>query len=99
MTPLLNDGEFELATSKQLEKGLLEFAENDPQKTTCFPVGVVYSKDGQQSQWDMWNNKESSQLFQNFLEFLGDRIRLKGWTEYAGGLDTKGMCWCMTACA
>eukprot|EP00007_Cunea_sp_BSH-02190019_P002993 CAMPEP_0174233214 /NCGR_PEP_ID=MMETSP0417-20130205/3303_1 /TAXON_ID=242541 /ORGANISM="Mayorella sp, Strain BSH-02190019" /LENGTH=1365 /DNA_ID=CAMNT_0015311385 /DNA_START=63 /DNA_END=4157 /DNA_ORIENTATION=+ len=89
LTPLLNDGEFELVTSKQLEKGLLEFEENDPQKTTCFPVGVVYSKDGQQSQWDMWNNKEGSQLFQNFLDFLGDRVRLKGWTEYAGGLDTK----------
>jgi hypothetical protein len=26
---------------------------------------------------------------ENFLNFLGDRITLKGWTGFTGGLDVK----------
>lgn len=29
--------------------------------------------------------------FERFLEILGERIRLKGWDKYRGGLDVKGM--------
>lgn len=29
--------------------------------------------------------------FERFLETLGERIRLKGWDKYRGGLDVKGM--------
>ena len=28
--------------------------------------------------------------FESFLEILGERIRLKGWDKYRGGLDVKG---------
>lgn len=30
-----------------------------------------------------------SDAFQKFLNLLGDKITLKGWTGYRGGLDTK----------
>jgi len=29
--------------------------------------------------------------FESFLEILGERIRLKGWDKYRGGLDVKGI--------
>jgi hypothetical protein len=29
--------------------------------------------------------------FNRFISLLGDKIRLKGWDKYRGGLDVKGM--------
>lgn len=31
----------------------------------------------------------SSPNFEEFLQFLGEKIRLKGWDKYRGGLDIK----------
>lgn len=31
-----------------------------------------------------------SEKFDQFLNLLGDKIRLKGWDKYRGGLDVKG---------
>lgn len=31
-----------------------------------------------------------SQKFEEFLSLLGEKIRLKGWDKYRGGLDIKG---------
>ena len=35
------------------------------------------------------SNTGGSPAYEEFLSFLGQRITLKGWTKYAGGLDTK----------
>lgn len=32
-----------------------------------------------------------SESFEEFLELLGEKIRLKGWERFRGGLDVKGM--------
>lgn len=31
-----------------------------------------------------------SEKFEQFLNLLGERIKLKGWDKYRGGLDIKG---------
>ncbi len=31
----------------------------------------------------------TSKEFEQFLKILGERVTLKGWTRYAGGLDVK----------
>lgn len=31
-----------------------------------------------------------SEKFDQFLHLLGDKIRLRGWDKYRGGLDVKG---------
>ena len=31
----------------------------------------------------------SSEEFENFLELLGQKIELKGWKKYRGGLDVR----------
>lgn len=34
--------------------------------------------------------ESGSQKFEDFLTLLGEKIRLKGWDKYRGGLDVKG---------
>ncbi|ELR21803.1 Rap/ranGAP domain containing protein [Acanthamoeba castellanii str. Neff] len=64
----------------KLEKAFLDHDE--------YKFGVLYGREGQ-SENEMFANVETSPEFQQFLHLLGDRITLKGWTQYAGGLDVK----------
>lgn len=56
---------------------------------TELKVGVIYIKEGQaESEEAILGNREESPLFTEFLDLLGDRITLKGFDKYKGGLDT-----------
>lgn len=56
---------------------------------TELKVGVIYIKVGQaESEEAILGNKDESPLFTEFLDLLGDRITLKGFDRYKGGLDT-----------
>jgi hypothetical protein len=35
-------------------------------------------------------SESASPAFDEFLDFLGQRVRLKGFDQYKGGLDTRG---------
>ncbi|XP_023212979.1 uncharacterized protein LOC111615743 [Centruroides sculpturatus] len=51
-------------------------------------VGVVYVKEGQVTEEQILGNRRHGPLFDEFLHLLGDRVRLKGFDRYKGGLDT-----------
>jgi len=51
-------------------------------------VGVIYVKEGQYTEEEILDNNDSSPLFEEFLQILGDKVRLKGFDKYKGGLDT-----------
>lgn len=51
-------------------------------------VGVVYIKEGQTSEESILANRKETPVFSEFLNILGDRIVLKGFDKYKGGLDT-----------
>lgn len=51
-------------------------------------VGVIYVKEGQSSEEQILDNNDNSQLFDEFLYLLGDKVRLRGFDKYKGGLDT-----------
>uniref|UniRef100_A0A8D8EV68 Rap1 GTPase-activating protein 1 n=1 Tax=Culex pipiens TaxID=7175 RepID=A0A8D8EV68_CULPI len=51
-------------------------------------VGVIYVKEGQYSEEQILDNNENSPLFEEFLQLLGDKVRLRGFDKYKGGLDT-----------
>uniref|UniRef100_T1HRR2 Rap-GAP domain-containing protein n=1 Tax=Rhodnius prolixus TaxID=13249 RepID=T1HRR2_RHOPR len=51
-------------------------------------VGVIYVKEGQYSEEEILDNNDNSMLFQEFLQILGEQVRLKGFDKYKGGLDT-----------
>ncbi|GAB0093514.1 signal-induced proliferation-associated 1-like protein 1 [Sergentomyia squamirostris] len=57
--------------------------------TTKYKVGILYCKSGQNSEEDMYNNMESSAAFDEFLETIGKKVRLKGFEHYKAGLDNK----------
>uniref|UniRef100_A0A4W4E6U7 Rap-GAP domain-containing protein n=1 Tax=Electrophorus electricus TaxID=8005 RepID=A0A4W4E6U7_ELEEL len=52
-------------------------------------VGVMYCRAGQSTEEDMYNNESSGPAFDEFLDLLGERVRLKGWEKYRAQLDTK----------
>ncbi|KAG5682141.1 hypothetical protein PVAND_011515 [Polypedilum vanderplanki] len=51
-------------------------------------VGVIYVKEGQFTEEQILDNNENSPLFEEFLQLLGDKVRLRGFDKYKGGLDT-----------
>lgn len=55
---------------------------------TRYKFGVLYAKAGQ-TEDEIFANEKPSADFEEFLDFLGDRISLQGWTKYTGGLDVK----------
>jgi hypothetical protein len=77
-----------------LEPELLELERNDPERSNCFAFGVVYAREGQRTALEYWENEHGSPAFDHFLTLLGDRIELRGWSGFRGGLDvhkdTKG---------
>lgn len=38
---------------------------------------------------DIFSNSGGSVDWYEFLNFIGDKVRLKGWSRFAGGLDVK----------
>jgi len=52
-----------------------------------FKIGVLYSREGQIKEEEMFSNEHGSYLFEEFLDLLGDRIKLNGFSGFRGGLD------------
>lgn len=52
-------------------------------------VGVMYCKGGQSTEEEMYNNESAGAAFEEFLQLLGERVRLKGFEKYRAQLDTK----------
>ncbi|XP_037347373.1 GTPase-activating Rap/Ran-GAP domain-like protein 3 isoform X1 [Talpa occidentalis] len=71
----------------EIQKDLLVLEEQEG--SVNFKFGVLFAKDGQLTDDEMFSNEVGSDAFQKFLHLLGDTITLKGWTGYRGGLDTK----------
>lgn len=53
----------------------------------AYKFGIVYMKEGQQTEEQLFGNETHSQGFDDFLNLLGERVRLKGFDKYRGGLD------------
>ena len=55
-----------------------------------FKFGVLYVKPNQTDENDIFGNmgKDTSDDYNDFLAFLGEKVALKGWSKYCGGLDS-----------
>ncbi|XP_069025014.1 GTPase-activating Rap/Ran-GAP domain-like protein 3 isoform X2 [Embiotoca jacksoni] len=71
----------------EIQKDLLVLEEQEG--SVNFKFGVLYAKDGQLTDDEMFSNETGSEKFDKFLNLLGDTITLQGWAGYRGGLDTK----------
>ncbi|XP_025830700.1 GTPase-activating Rap/Ran-GAP domain-like protein 3 isoform X2 [Agrilus planipennis] len=74
--------------SPDLQKDLLLLEEQEG--SVNFKFGIIYMKMGQNSDDEILSNEVGSQKFENFLTLVGEKVRLKGWDKYRGGLDVKG---------
>ena len=54
-----------------------------------YKVGLLYCREGQQSEEEMYNNEEGGAAFKEFLDLIGQRVRLKDFNKYKGGLCNK----------
>ncbi|XP_037121513.1 GTPase-activating Rap/Ran-GAP domain-like protein 3 isoform X3 [Syngnathus acus] len=70
-----------------IQKDLLVLEEQEG--SVNFKFGVLFAKDGQLTDDEMFSNEMGSESFDKFLKLLGDSITLQGWAGYRGGLDTK----------
>lgn len=52
-----------------------------------FKFGVLYQRFGQTNEEELFGNNSTSPAFEEFLDVLGQRIRLKDHKGYRGGLD------------
>ncbi|XP_017317356.1 signal-induced proliferation-associated 1-like protein 2 isoform X2 [Ictalurus punctatus] len=52
-------------------------------------VGVLYCKAGQSTEEEMYNNENGGPALEEFLDLLGQRVRLKGFNKYKAQLDNK----------
>ncbi|XP_037298092.1 signal-induced proliferation-associated 1-like protein 2 isoform X2 [Manduca sexta] len=57
--------------------------------TRHYKVGVMYCKSGQSTEEEMYNNQEAGPAFVEFLQMLGQTVRLKDFDNYKAGLDIK----------
>ncbi|XP_034094754.1 GTPase-activating Rap/Ran-GAP domain-like protein 3 isoform X5 [Gymnodraco acuticeps] len=71
----------------EIQKDLLVLEEQEG--SVNFKFGVLFAKDGQLTDDEMFSNEMGSESFDKFLNLLGDSITLQGWAGYRGGLDTK----------
>lgn len=54
-----------------------------------YKFGILYVKAGQKTEEEMFSNRISSRAFRAFCKILGDKIELKDWPFFTGGLDVK----------
>ncbi|XP_068429579.1 GTPase-activating Rap/Ran-GAP domain-like protein 3 isoform X1 [Clinocottus analis] len=71
----------------EIQKDLLVLEEQEG--SVNFKFGVLFAKDGQLTDDEMFSNETGSESFDKFLTLLGDSVTLQGWAGYRGGLDTK----------
>lgn len=55
-------------------------------------MGILYCQAGQSTEEEMYNNESGSPALDEFLELLGQKVRLKGFTKFRAQLDNKSKC-------
>jgi len=60
------------------------------QVPTTFKFGILYCRAGQTTEAEMFANnfEHTSPEYDKFLSLLGQKVELKGWKKFSGGLDT-----------
>lgn len=69
-------------------------AMEERQVIRSYKFGLLYAKDGQTTEQEMFNNKydDTSKAYKEFLTFIGEKIELQNWKGYRAGLDVVGSC-------
>lgn len=74
-------------TGSQTEEQLLKLDQQG--LTNHYKVGILYCRAGQSTEEEMYNNEHAGHAFDEFLDTIGQRVRLKGFDKYRAQLDNK----------
>ncbi|RZF47811.1 hypothetical protein LSTR_LSTR012128 [Laodelphax striatellus] len=75
------------AAGPQTEDTLLKLDEQC--LSSNYKVGVMYCRAGQSTEEEMYNNQDAGPALSEFLQLIGQKVRLKGFDKYKAGLDNK----------
>jgi len=70
-----------------LHAELVKFEQSKIAQSARMKIGVLYVKQGQTTEEEVFGNEYGSVQFESFLELLGDIIELEGWQGFKGDLD------------
>eukprot|EP01134_Creolimax_fragrantissima_P002620 CFRG2620T1 len=54
-----------------------------------YKFGLMYCKEGQTTENEMFANEHGSKNYNDFLNLIGSKVRLNGFKSFRGGLDVK----------
>lgn len=74
--------------SPELIDRLAKLEESMVETKKSFKFGVLFTKKGQTTEEEILGNRTHSQHFDRFLSVMGEKIELKNWIGFDGGLDT-----------
>ncbi|CAK1599496.1 unnamed protein product [Parnassius mnemosyne] len=75
-------------TCPELQKDILLLEEQEG--SVNFKIGIMLMKPSQKTDDEMLSNEKGNEKWERFISLLGDKIRLRGWNRFRGGLDVKG---------
>ncbi|XP_012547999.1 GTPase-activating Rap/Ran-GAP domain-like protein 3 isoform X1 [Bombyx mori] len=75
-------------TCAEIQKDVLLLEEQEG--SVNFKIGVMLMNPGQKTDDEMLSNEKGDEKWERFISLLGDKIRLRGWNRFRGGLDVKG---------
>lgn len=64
-----------------------------PQARLTMKIGIVYAKPGQITAQEMMHDNEPSEGFWKFVNSLGRKIDIQGWSRYRGDMRPPGTAW------
>ncbi|KAI9354879.1 hypothetical protein DFJ73DRAFT_297553, partial [Zopfochytrium polystomum] len=88
--PDLHKSKIKRVQDRKIEKCITEL--DEIKSSTSLKVGVLLCKEGQTREEEFFSNEHGSARFDKFLEVLGNRVELQGYTGFLGGLDGKNGC-------
>ncbi|KAL4709832.1 hypothetical protein ACJJTC_001286 [Scirpophaga incertulas] len=74
-------------TCAELQKDILLLEEQEG--SVNFKIGVMLMRPTQKTDDEMLSNEKGDEKWERFISLLGDKIRLRGWNRFRGGLDVK----------
>jgi RAP1 GTPase activating protein 1 len=87
MDPRLPTNRLKSVTDPRLNTALLNLEEK--QTIKGFKFGILYACEGQSKEDEMFANQAGSPAFEQFLDFLAERVPLQDWENFRGGLDVR----------
>lgn len=88
--PALTEVKWSEVIEEGFSQSLLQYEQKILSNTDRFKFGVLYIKGDQvKDENAMFSNQDGSPEFFHFMDMLGEKVRLKGWDKYSGGLNVK----------